>query len=58
MRKYFEAALIRFAAWVLDRNVQRSPVINRRDNNYIFDVHFELHEIANRIQRNYEERKL
>ena len=53
MRKYFEAALIRFAAWALDRNVQRSPVINRHDNNYIFEVYLELNEISKRIRRDY-----
>ncbi len=55
MKKYFEAALLRFAACIIDRNVQRSSVTSRTDNNWLFEAHFELHAIANRITRSYEE---
>jgi hypothetical protein len=55
MRKYFEAGLLRLAAWIIDRNVQRAGVTSRKDNNWLFEAHFELHEVANRISREYNE---
>lgn len=55
MKKHFEAALLRLAAWIIDRNVQRSGVTSRKDNNWLFDAHFKLHEIANRITSEYNE---
>ena len=55
MKKYFEAAMLRFAAWIIDRNVQRAGVTSRKDNNWLFEAHFELHAIANRITREYNE---
>lgn len=54
MRARFEALLLKFAALLLDRNVQRSIVVSRQDNNHLFEVVFELRAIANRIERKYE----
>lgn len=55
MKRRFEAALLRFAAWVLDRNVKRSPHVSRKDNNYLFNVVFELRYIAERIEKEYKQ---
>lgn len=55
LKKHFEASLLLLAAKILDRNVQRSPVINRRDNNYLFEVEFELKAISQRIKSEYNE---
>lgn len=55
MKKYFEAALLRLAAFIIDRNVQRAGVVSRKDNNWLFEAHFELHAIANRITKDYNE---
>lgn len=54
MKARFEAALIRIAAWLLDRNIKRSMVVSRQDNNWIFDAVFQLRGIARRIERGYE----
>ena len=53
MKERFEAALLRLAAWILDRNVQRSMVISRTDNNWIFAAEHELRDIASRIEASY-----
>lgn len=55
MKAWFEAKLLRLAAWILDRNVERALVISRRDNNYIFDVEHNLISIAKRIENGYED---
>lgn len=55
MRKKFEIFLIRLAAKILDRNVQRSVFISRDDNNKIFEFEFELRSIAKRMDGDYEE---
>ena len=55
LKKHYEAWLLLHAAKILNRNVERSPVINRRDNNYIFEVEFELRAIAKRIKSEYYE---
>ncbi|UTZ34846.1 hypothetical protein HB762_26665 (plasmid) [Vibrio campbellii] len=55
LKKHYEAWLLLQAAKILNRNVERSPVINRRDNNYIFEVEFELRAIAKRIKSEYNE---
>jgi len=55
MRRYFEAALLRLAALIIDRNVQRAGVTSRIDNNWLFEAHYKLHDIANSIARKYEE---
>ncbi|EHK6026359.1 TPA: hypothetical protein ACMDWR_003189 [Vibrio cholerae] len=54
-KKHYEARLLLLAAKILNRNVERSPVINRRDNNYLFEVEFELKAIAKRIKSEYNE---
>ncbi|UFQ02212.1 hypothetical protein [Pseudomonas fitomaticsae] len=54
IRRQFEAWLILLAAKILSgRNVQRSPVVSRRDNNQMFEIAGELEEIAQRISTNY-----
>jgi len=54
MRRKIEAWLILLAAKILrGRNVQRSPVVCRRDNNQMFEIAGELEEIAQRISTNY-----
>ncbi|EGZ6889770.1 hypothetical protein V5H08_11835 [Vibrio cholerae] len=54
-KKHYEAQLLLLAAMILNRNVERSPVINRRDNNYLSEVEFELKAIAKRIKSEYNE---
>ena len=54
MRARFEAALIRLAAMLLNRNVQRARVVSRKDNNWLFDAVFHLQDIAKRIERGYD----
>jgi hypothetical protein len=54
MKARFEAALLRLAAWVLDRNVKRSMVVSRRDNNWLFEAERELSAIAGRIEAGYD----
>jgi len=44
------------AAWILGgRNVTRSPVVSRRDNNEMFEMDSELRAIARRIRKQYSE---
>ena len=53
-RRKSEAWLILLAAKILSgRNVHRSPVVSRRDNNQMFEISGELEEIARRISKNY-----
>ncbi|HAS2609516.1 TPA: hypothetical protein P7L42_003273 [Vibrio cholerae] len=54
-KKHYEAQLLLLAAMILNRNMERSPVINRRDNNYLSEVEFELKAIAKRIKSEYNE---
>ena len=54
MKARFEAALLRLAAWILDRNAKRSMVVSRRDNNWLFEVEHELRAIAGRIKTGYD----
>ena len=58
MKRFFrrkaEAWLILLAAWILSgRNVHRSPVVSRRDNNQMFEMAGELKDIAQRISKGY-----
>ncbi|KPB51463.1 Uncharacterized protein ALO57_00046 [Pseudomonas coronafaciens pv. oryzae] len=49
-----EAKLIRIAARILmGRNVARSPVVSRRDNNDMYYMAEQLEAIADRISRQY-----
>ncbi len=53
-KKQFESFLIRVAAWILlERNVSRSPVTSRKDNNAMFEMAYELREIDKRIRSKY-----
>lgn len=54
LRRHLEAALILLAAWLLaGRNVQRSGVVSRRDNNDMGAMAERLEDIADRIKRQY-----
>ncbi len=53
MRRRFEAGLLLLAAWLLNRNVERSPVTSRRDNNWLFEAQYELRKVAQRILAEY-----
>ena len=54
IRRKAEASLIRLAAWVLiGRNVHRSAVVSRRDNNDMWAMAERLDSIAARISRGY-----
>lgn len=56
LRRQLESALILVAAWILGgRNVIRSPVVSRRDNNEMFEMDWELRAIARRIRKQYSE---
>jgi len=55
MKKHFEILLIRLAAFIIDRNVQRAMYISRRDNNFLFEARYRLLEIAERMGRDYVE---
>ena len=55
MKIWFESTLILLAAWILDRNVERSMQISRRDNNKIFEMEHELKRIAKRMKNKYKE---
>lgn len=53
-RKRYEAALIKLAAWILlERNVPRSPVVSRQDNNKMFEMAYTLKDIESRIRTDY-----
>ncbi|WP_095179778.1 hypothetical protein [Pseudomonas sp. Irchel 3F6] len=54
IRRKLEAWLILLAAKILmDRNVQRSPVVSRRDNNDMWAMAEKLEAIAKRISKKY-----
>ena len=54
IRRKVEAWLILLAAKILiGRNVQRSPVVSRRDNNDMWGMAEQLEDIAKRISKNY-----
>ena len=56
MRKEFEVFLLNIAYKIIDRNVERSMVISRKDNNYLFDVSCRLREIINNIKTEYNDK--
>ena len=54
IRRNIEAWLILLAAKILiGRNVQRSAVVSRRDNNAMWAMAEQLETIAKRISKNY-----
>lgn len=54
IRRKIEVWLILLAAKILmDRNVQRSPVVSRRDNNDMWAMAEKLEAIATRISKKY-----
>lgn len=54
LRRKVEAWMIRLAAKILmDRNVQRSMVVSRRDNNDMWYMAEKLEGIADRINNGY-----
>ena len=54
LRRRIEAWLILLAAKILiDRNVQRSAVVSRRDNNDMWAMAEKLEAIAKRISKKY-----
>ena len=54
IRRKAEAWLILLAAKILiGRNVQRSPVVSRRDNNDMWYMAEKLEDIAERISKKY-----
>ncbi|ULT72980.1 hypothetical protein [Pseudomonas sp. BC42] len=53
-RRKAESWLIRLAAWILaGRNVHRSAVVSRRDNNEMWGMAESLEGIADRISSGY-----
>jgi hypothetical protein len=55
MRKHFEVLLIKIARKILiDRNVQRSSVVSRKDNNEMWYMAEKLESIEKRMLNNYE----
>lgn len=54
IRRKFEAWMILLAAKILiDRNVQRAPVVSRRDNYDMWAMAEKLEAIAKRINKSY-----
>nr|WP_279153337.1 hypothetical protein [Pseudomonas mosselii] len=54
LRRQLESVLILLAAWILGgRNVTRSGVVSRRDNNEMFELDYRLRDIARRIRNQY-----
>ncbi|MBP4001503.1 hypothetical protein [Pseudomonas koreensis] len=55
IRRKFEAWLILLAAKILEgRNVHRSPVVSRRENNKMYGLAEELEDIAGSINNKYQ----
>ena len=55
MRKHFEVLLIKIARKILiGRNVQRSAVVSRKDNNAMWVMAEKLENIEKRMLNNYE----
>ncbi|MGS7252355.1 MULTISPECIES: hypothetical protein [unclassified Pseudomonas] len=54
LRRQLESALILLAAWIIGgRNVTRSGVVSRRDNNDMYAMAEKLEDIADRIADGY-----
>ena len=56
MKKYYEIFLLKIAYLIINRNVARSPVISRRDNNYLFEVSYAIKRIIHNIKTEYNEK--
>lgn len=57
LKARWEAFLIRVAKYILlDRNVTRSPVVSRQDNNEMWEMGWNLDDIAGRIEDGYNKR--
>ena len=55
IRKRFEVLLIKIAKWILmERNVSRSMVVSRRDNNDMWFMAEKLESICDRMIDEYE----
>ena len=55
IRKRFEVLLIKIAKWILaERNVSRSMVVSRRDNNAMWFMAEKLESICDRMIDEYE----
>lgn len=55
LRRKVEAWMVRLAAKILmDRNIQRSMVVSRRDNNDMWYMAEKLESVADRISANYQ----
>lgn len=53
-KKHWEVYLIRLAKWILmERNVSRSPVVSRRDNNDMWYMAEQLESICERMLDEY-----
>lgn len=56
IKRHFEAWLVLLAAKILiDRNLQRSSVVSRKDNNDMWYMAEKLEMIAKRMKNKYEE---
>ena len=56
LKARYEAFLLRVAKSIIfGRNVARSPVVSRRDNNAMFEMGYELGKIADRIAAGYKD---
>ena len=55
MKKHFEIFLLKIAYLIINRNIARSPVISRRDNNYLFEVSHRIKNIIHNIKTEYNE---
>ena len=54
LRRQLESTLILLAAWIIGgRNVTRSGVVSRRDNNDMYAMAEKLEDIAERIADSY-----
>ena len=54
VKRHFESWLLQIVVKILDRNVQRAEVIDRKDNNMLFEFAYDIEQIAQRIKNGYE----
>jgi hypothetical protein len=53
LKKRIEIFLLNIVVFILDRDVQRSEFISRKDNNKLFEFKWLLKRIIKRIKNNY-----